>query len=361
MDQSHIDWDLLDRLAAGTASLADRTALEALLKVDPQLRSLVLAMRAAGRSAGSKEQTWDVWEAWLRLHRRMEGAALQLDAPGARSRRAARTAFSRRGLLAAAAVVVFVAASVAIVLRSRQGGAAVREVVTRPSQTAIFELPDGSRITLAPASRLGLPADLGMPRVGSARDVSLEGEAYLEIKHDSRRPFRVHTAGAIVEDAGTEFVVTAYRETHGVRVAVAAGQVALYREPPVQRAAGGATPVLEQPRLALEQGDLALLASTGVATLTHHADLQPYMAWTQGNLAFDGTRLGDVVPQLERWYDVRIRLADSSLADRRLTATFRRESLAQVLELLTLSLDLRVEHQGSAVLLVSAHARLPAR
>ena len=361
MDQRHIDWDLLDRLAAGTASLADRAALEALLKVDPQLRSLVLAMRAAGRSAGSEEQDWDVWEAWLRLHRRMEGAPLELHALGARSLRAARTAFSRRGLLAAAAALVLVAGSLAVVLRARHVGAPVREVVTRPSQTAVLELPDGSRITLAPASRLGLPADLGAPRAGSARDVYLEGEAYLEIKHDNRRPFRVHTAGAIVEDAGTAFVVTAYRETHGVRVAVASGQVALYGEPLVQRAAGGATPTLQQPLLALAQGDLALLASTGVATLTHHANLQPYMAWTQGNLAFDGTRLGDAVPQLERWYDVAIRLADSSLAERRLTATFRRESLAQVLELLALSLDLRIEHQGSAVLLVPGHQRLPAR
>lgn len=361
MDQRSIDWALLDRLAAGTASLADRAALDALLKLDPQLRSLVLAMRAAGRSQESEEQHWDVWNAWLRLHRCMEGGPVKLHPPGARSLRTARMALSRRGLLATAAAVVLVAASVAVVLRSRQGGASVREVVTRPSQTAALELPDGSRITLAPASRLRLPADLGAPRVGGARDVYLEGEAYLDIKHDSRRPFRVHTAGAIVEDAGTAFVVTAYRETQGVRVAVASGQVALYAEPPVQRVAGGATPALERPLLALEQGDLALLASTGVATLTHHANLQPYLAWTQGNLAFDGTRLGDAVPQLERWYDVRIGLADSSLADRRLTATFRRESLAQVLELLALSLDLRVEHQESAVLLVPGHRRLPAR
>src|SRR5229473_348923 len=183
MDQRHIDWDLLDRLAAGTASLADRAALEALLKVDPQLRSLVLAMRAAGRSAGSEEQDRDVWEAWLRLHRRMEGAPLELHAPGARSLRTARTAFSRRGLLATAAAFVLVAASLAVVLRARHVGAPVREVVTRPSQTAVLELPDGSRITLAPASRLGLPDDGGGGglRAGRARDVFLEGEAYLEV------------------------------------------------------------------------------------------------------------------------------------------------------------------------------------
>src|SRR5260370_35909234 len=103
MDQRHIDWDLLDRLAAGTASLADRAALEALLKVDPQLRSLVLAMRAAGRSAGSEEQDWDVWEARRGPPPRMRSAPPEPPAPGARSRRGARAPSSPPALLPAPA------------------------------------------------------------------------------------------------------------------------------------------------------------------------------------------------------------------------------------------------------------------
>jgi transmembrane sensor len=185
--------------------------------------------------------------------------------------------------------------------------------------------------------------------VETPRDVYLEGEAYLEVKHDATRPFRVHTAAGLVEDVGTEFLVSAYPDAPGMRVVVANGMVALYGAPSTAR----------RPLLTLAHGDLAELAVNGVATVTHDVNLAPYLAWTRGDLAFDGTRLGDVVPALERWYDVEIRLSDSLLAERRLTATFRRESLAQVLGLLALSLDVRVQRVGRTVLITPSPGSRP--
>jgi len=204
---------------------------------------------------------------------------------------------------------------------------------------------------LGPASRLRIPADIGALRAGAPRDIYLEGEAYLEVKHDSTRPFLVHTLAGVAEDIGTEFLVTAHPETSGMRVVVASGIVALYQPLPAPRGQVRGRREPPKPLLTLAQGDLAELASTGIATLTRDVDIAPYVAWTKGDLGFDATRLGDAVPQLERWYDVDIRLADSSLADRRLTATFRRASLSQVLELLSLSLDVQVEREGRSVLL----------
>src|SRR5438445_481893 len=83
---------------------------------------------------------------------------------------------------------------------------------------------------LGPASRLRLPANGGL-RVGSTRDVYLEGDAYLEVKHDAARPFPVHTAAGVVEHIGTEFLVSAYPDAPGMRVVLARGMVALYRPP----------------------------------------------------------------------------------------------------------------------------------
>jgi ferric-dicitrate binding protein FerR (iron transport regulator) len=48
---------------------------------------------------------------------------------------------------------------------------------------------------------------------------------------------------------------------------------------------------------------------------------------------------------------VDIRLADSSLGRRRFTATFRNQSVSQVLALLGLSLELEVNRSGRAVTL----------
>lgn len=339
MDWNSIDWERLDRYVAGRASADEMAALAAWVNADPELRILAAAMRAAGRPSGAERRDWDVRSAWQRLRRRMGSPPLHLLSP-----LSPRVQFPWSRKLTAAAVLILVAAASLLVYgRWRAAATELRAFATRRSQTAVLELPDGSRLMLGPASRLRLPANGGAFRAGSARDAYLEGEAYLEVKHDAARPFRVHTAAGVVEDIGTEFLVSAYPDAPGMRVVVATGMVALYRPP----SAGAA----RRPLLTLAHGDVAQVVADGVATVTHDVDVTSYIAWTRGDLGFDGTRLGDVVPALERWYDVNIRLTDSSLAERRLTATFRRESLSQVLELLALSLNVRVQRHGRTVVL----------
>src|SRR5438128_1951016 len=358
MDRNSIDWERLGRYVAGRASPDEMAALAAWVNADPELRALAAAMGAAGRPFGAERRHWDVRSAWQRLRRRMGGPPLHLLSPPVHGgpltisppRAWVRLPLSR--MLAAAAVLILVAAgSLLVYVRWHAAATALRGFATRRSQTAVLDLPDGSRVMLGPASSLRLPVDGKALRTGTARDVYLEGEAYLEVKHDALRPFRVHTAAGVVEDIGTEFLVSAYPETSGMRVVVATGLVALYRP---ANASGGQQAIpsaARRPLVTLTHDDLAELAASGVATVTHHVNITPYIAWTRGDLAFDGTRLGDVVPALERWYDVEIRLSDSSLAERRLTATFRRESLSQVLELLALSLNVRVQRDGRTVVL----------
>ncbi|HEV2751545.1 MAG TPA: FecR domain-containing protein [Gemmatimonadales bacterium] len=345
MDWNSIDWERLDRFVAGRGAPDEMAALGAWVNSDPELRALASLLRAVGEPSGADRREWDVRSAWQRLHRRMGAPPLQLGPlaahPGASP--------LRRALSAAAVLVLVALASLWFVARWRGDTIPPRDFATRRSQTAVLELPDGSRVMLGPASSLRF-RDRGVLGVGSSRDVYLEGEAYLEVKHDAIRPFRVHTAAGFVEDVGTEFLVSAYPEVPGMRVVVATGMVALYGTPPS---------IARRPLLTLAHGDVADLAVSGVATVTHDVNLAPYLAWTHGDLAFDGARLGDVIPALERWYDIEIRLSDSLLAERRVTATFRRESLSQVLELLALSLDVHVQREGRTVLLTSSAGSRP--
>jgi transmembrane sensor len=344
MDWNTVDWERLDRFVAAQAPPDEMATLAAWVNSDPELRALVSLMRAVGEPADVERRDWDVRSAWQRLHNRMSGPALWL-----LSRVPRRGTFPiGRAISAAAVIIVVAASSLWFLARWRRDANSIHDFATRRSQTAVLELPDGSRVMLGPASSLRF-RDRGTLGVETPRDVYLEGEAYLEVKHDATRPFRVHTAAGLVEDVGTEFLVSAYPDAPGMRVVVANGMVALYGAPSTAR----------RPLLTLAHGDLAELAVNGVATVTHDVNLAPYLAWTRGDLAFDGTRLGDVVPALERWYDVEIRLSDSLLAERRLTATFRRESLAQVLGLLALSLDVRVQRVGRTVLITPSPGSRP--
>jgi transmembrane sensor len=168
-----------------------------------------------------------------------------------------------------------------------------------------------------------------------SRDVYLEGEAVFEVKHDPKWPFLVRTAHAVTEDLGTRFDLRAYPADSVVTVAVAEGKVALRRD--------------HGPGTVLGAGDLGRLTADGRLETQHGASLEPYLAWTDGRLAFANTRLSDVLPQIARWHDLDIRVRGLSADTLFLTATFTTESTDELLRYIALVLDIRYERQGRTV------------
>lgn len=342
MHLSEHDWERLERYLSRRGSPEELAVLNRWVESSPDLRALADAMQTVGQVAGERAQSWDEEAAWRRVARRMRWFARPDRLHRGRPRWIA--------WAAAAAVIATAGATVALLdwqsraARSRElATAPAREVVTRRGERTAFNLADGTRVMLGAESRLAIPALYNVP--GAGRELQLEGEGYFLVTHDSLRPFRVSTSLGTAEDLGTEFVVSTYAEARGMRVLVASGKVALRQRSP---AAPAATPADSLPLVTLSEGDLARLDSAGAATVTR-VDPASYLAWTHGALVFNGTPLRDVLPQVARWYDLDIRLADASLGSRRLTATFRDQSVSAVLDLMALSLDIRVERRGQAV------------
>lgn len=352
MDDHGSEWERLDRYVSGRGTPDELEALRRWVESDPELRALAETMRTAGRCPETPPAAWNTRGNWQQLQRRMRWAdrpPLRLTGSGDVSAPGWRRAGGWRAVAAAAAVVLTAGTSLWIVSGQPAlfretvvaTAAPMREVAARRGQRISLDLPDGSRVVVAAESRLRIPVTYRA--AAGVRDVYLEGEAYFEVDHDEARPFRVHAANGVAEDLGTEFVVTAYPETRGMQVVVASGAVAL-RTADTLRA---------QPRalLTLTRGDLGRLDAAGAATLTRDVKLESYLAWVEGNLVFDGAPLRDVIPSLARWYDLDIRLTNAALGNRRLTATIRHQPAAQVIELLALSLDLRVQRNGQSVVL----------
>ena len=67
-------------------------------------------------------------------------------------------------------------------------------------------LPDGSRVWLNAGSEIQYSSDFG----NENRDLQLTGEAFFDVKSDSLKPFNVHATGMIVKALGTRFNVKAY-------------------------------------------------------------------------------------------------------------------------------------------------------
>jgi len=315
---------LLDRYLAGEASAGDAQAVRDWLADHPDNPLLLDDLRLIRRVAAGRIPESSVDAAWAKARR-----ALEVPRQPRRSRRPLVVA------LAAAAVLVALIGTRGVLRRTPQW----REYATTVAQRMVVRLRDGTQVTIAPKSRVRYAADYGRAR----RELYLDGEAYFQVTPDSQRPLRVHTTQSVTEDLGTAFVVRAYDQS-ATEVVVAEGRVTLSR--------ADTTAATRTPALVLEARDLGRLDPSGVTAVRRGVDVGRYLAWTRGVLAFDGTPLGDVVVTLGRWYNVEIRLADSTLAARRLTATFQNESIDLVLQRIALTVGLRVERADGFVLLL---------
>lgn len=344
-------WDRLIHLVAGELPAGEADELRRWVDADPQRRATLARLEEIWR-ATAPDPAPESWDAEAELRRiRAAGEAGRVIARvgpdferihGSRSR--ARTALRVAAMLALAAGAGYLwQLRPPVAVAPPTAPVAMTEYRTAPGERLGLRLPDGTRVMLAPGGVLRRPSTYG----AGDRIVHLEGEAYFRVTHDSTRPFAVHTDRALVRDLGTRFVVRAYAGEKATAVVVAEGIVAVGR---ATGAAGAADP-LSADSLVLTPRQLATIAADGPIHLTSGVALDAYLSWTEGRLVFRRTPLHEVVRQLKRWYGIDIELADPRLGDRRLTATLEQEGAAEALDLVALSLDLRVSRSGTVYLL----------
>jgi transmembrane sensor len=351
-----VDWEALARYLAGESSAEEAEAMRAWLAAHPGRADLLAALeRSLSGLAFKAPEDLDV-EGALRsvrarrdeaeVHARREEVAVRVIPRGASRAFAPPANRWRTNGLRMAAAVAAVAAGVALWQSGRRDDEGASSAPSRSFATAVGErdsvrLPDGSTVLLGPGSRLTLAEGYGAVR----REVELQGEAYFDVRHDSTRPFIVHAGAATIRDLGTAFAIHSDLGD-GVRVVVTSGAVALH--------------VLSEQSdsgVVLRAGDLAVLAPDGRVTARRAAVTDDDLAWTRGRLIFSDAPVAQVSADLRRWYGIELRVADSSLARRHLTASFAGESAERVLEVIALTLGADLERRGDTALLHTARTR----
>jgi transmembrane sensor len=233
----------------------------------------------------------------------------------------------------AAMLTLAVLAGVSVWRFTRSGeslNAVARLSASSSNTTRRLTLPDGSQVLLNRHSRLTYPATF----TDSTRDVALTGEAFFEVAHDPRHPFRVRAGGAVVRVLGTSFNVRTAGDS--VQVAVRTGKV--------QLAAPRQAVVLTPNQQA------TYLATTD--TIRRPVPLNANrLAYQTGQLSFTNTSLAEVVQTLRDVYDIDIRLSTPALGRCRLTADFGKESIDAILAVVAETLSLTVQREGEARIL----------
>lgn len=282
---------------------------------DEQLDRLLDEAAARLRPAGPAP---DVERAWRRVAARMQ----ETDAAAPRAPHA-----RWRPLLALAATLLLaVIGGLWAWRQSRRPPLLAYDAPAGVPQVISFE---GGRMVLAPRSRL-----VARHRAGTRPDaVQLEGEAWFELAHDPEHPFTVTAGSATITDLGTTFSVR-NRADGTVEVAVLEGSVSL------------SVPGARPHQLTAGKG---ARAAAGQITDTAISAATP--DWVDGRLDFADAPMADVQRELMRWYGLELRLGDSALASRHVTASFQGDSVGRVLQVLALALGATVEQRGDTAIL----------
>lgn len=343
---------LLSRYIAGECTAEEKRRVERWVAQDPAHQAELDELRALWDEAEKPEPAWDVEAAWARTVQRFDAVPKRKKEPAARpakrrGRRARRSPVRNRraswSRFVVPAVVVLIAVGIAYgvqefaVPNAEQGPEAVsHEVTTERGERTRVELSDGTVVHLNADSEMQYPASFN----AGQRRVHLKGEAYFEVVPDSARPFLVTTAQATVRVLGTAFTVESYDDRVETQVAVREGRVEVA---PVDRSASRPESII------IEAGQLGRVDATGALTHMHPETVRPYFGWLDNQLIFREEPLRDVARRLERWYDVEVQIADPEIAQRRLTATFERESLDEALDALALALRVAYEREDHAI------------
>lgn len=230
-------------------------------------------------------------------------------------------------LRVAAVIVVCVAVVAAVkVMVARTPNVEWNEVSTQRGENRIVELADGSVIYLAPSSRLIYPNEF----TDNVRRVYLSGEAYADIAKDEMHRFIVSAEQVDVIVHGTQFNIRSYESNSEVEVMLLEGSIDMQTKNQKQNRV-----------VRMRPGDLFKLdkMSGRLSCETISADIFDDDPRAR-NLTFINSRLGDIAVQLERMFNVRIVIDNSSLADERYYSAFvNNESLDRILSTL--------EHNGN--------------
>ena len=199
---------------------------------------------------------------------------------------------------------------------------AEQEFVSPVGMRSYVILPDGTKVWLNAESKLRYT----VPFIRENRNIQIEGEAFLNVAHNKKSPFILETANTTIEVTGTSFNVKAYPEDEYVSVALQEGSVKL--------SANNGT---ENKTAEMKAGDFFMVEKGTSNIKSVPTSIEKQIAWHNNILVLDETPMEEVASLLERWYGVKVFIADDELKKYKFSTTFENEPLNRVLELLELS------------------------
>lgn len=200
---------------------------------------------------------------------------------------------------------------------------AMSSISVPAGERAQVTLPDGTSVWLNSGTTMSYPTDFDHRR---KREVTVDGQIHLDVTHDGRHPFVVHTYLADVEVHGTVFDVNAKKEDRVFETSLFEGKVSVS----LPHAAGKRIFLDPDKKLTLRDNKL---------WLSKIDDYDVYK-WTEGLYCFRDKHFSEIIRDLQRYYGKEIVYEpDPGLEKDALTGKFRiKDGLDYALQVLQTSI-----------------------
>ena len=166
-------------------------------------------------------------------------------------------------------------------------------------------LSDGTMVWLNSSSILKFPFNF----LDAKREISIEGEAYIEVTRNSKKPFIVHTPHGSINVLGTGFNINTY-DPQTLRVSLVEGSVQVE--------------AAEKP-VTLKQGQEAVYDAAQKHLKVQDFDEEEVLSWRQGIHLFYDNTVQEICEVFPRWYGVSIVIDNKSITNRTFTGILNRK------------------------------------
>ena len=207
-------------------------------------------------------------------------------------------------------------------------------------------LSDGTKVKLNSGSSIKYPVRF---LKGQERKVFLKGEAYFDVTRDRAHPFIVNADEMNIKVLGTQFNLSFYPEDEDISTVLVEGAVVLYKD-----GADISTNTSSQ----LAPGQRAEWNKVNNTMTIKEVDTNIFTAWKDGYLLFKASPFHSIRSKLERHFNISIEDRSGKLQDQIYTATFRNETIEEILEAFKEDTHFEYIREGSRIVILDTNINL---
>ncbi len=220
----------------------------------------------------------------------------------------------------------------------RKGAEHVIKFINQEPRVVKHQLPDGSSVWMHTKSSIQYPKEFDHDK----RLVTFTGEGFFDIIKDKSRPFSIQSGEMVIKVLGTSFNVKAPSEQKIFQISVVTGKVEVSAPDKDQKQQ---LVVLTPKQEAFFETATKRLVSAAMAPQMKKEIYEPV------TVVFKQTPLNQVIEQLEKRFDIKIKLANPGLSSCRVSGDFEKQPLPGIMEMLCTTLEANYTMSGKIIMI----------